>query len=66
MEAAELIVGTQARAEAWAEIDRELVAQAAAIPFAWDKQPNIEANDVAGVGDVWNIGAWDYSFTSLK
>jgi peptide/nickel transport system substrate-binding protein len=66
MAAAELIVGTQARAAAWAAIDRELVAQAAAIPFAWDKQPNIEAHDVAGIGDVWNLGAWDYSFTSLK
>jgi peptide/nickel transport system substrate-binding protein len=66
MEEAEPIVGTQARASAWASIDRELVADAAAIPFAWDKQPNIEAHDVAGVGDVWNEGTWDYSFTSLK
>lgn len=66
MAAAELVVGTQARAAAWAAIDRELVAQAAAIPFAFDKQPNIEAHDVTGVGDVWNLGAWDYSFTSLK
>ncbi len=66
MAEAEPIVGTQARAAAWAAIDRELVAQAVAIPFAFDKEPNIEADDVAGVGDVWNIGAWDYSFTSLK
>lgn len=66
MAAAELVVGAQARAAAWGAIDRELVAQAAAIPFAWDKAPNIEAHDVAGVGDVWNLGAWDYSFTSLK
>ncbi len=66
MAAAELLVGMQARAQAWANIDRELVAQAAAIPFAWDKEPNIESHDVAGVGDVWNIGAWDYSFTSLR
>jgi len=66
MAAAEPIVGTQARAQAWANIDRELVAQAVAIPFAWDKEPNIEAKDVAGVGDVWNQGVWDYSFTSLK
>ena len=28
----------------------------AAIPFAWDKQPNIESSDVAGVGDLWNTG----------
>ncbi len=66
MAEAEPIVGTQARAQAWANIDRELVANAVAIPFAWDKQPNIEAKDVAGVGDVWNLGSWDYSFTSLK
>lgn len=66
MEAAEPIVGTQARANAWAKIDRELVALAAAIPYDWDKQPQIEAKDVAGVGDVWNVGSWDYNFTSLK
>lgn len=66
MAAAELVIGTQARASAWAAIDRELVAQAAAIPFAFDKQPNVESRDVAGVGDIWNLGAWDYSFTSLK
>jgi peptide/nickel transport system substrate-binding protein len=66
MAAAEPIVGTQARAVAWAKIDRELVAQAVAIPFAWAKHPNIEAKNVAGVGDIWNQGVWDYSFTSLK
>jgi peptide/nickel transport system substrate-binding protein len=66
MAAAELVVGEQARAAAWANIDRELVADAAAIPMAWAKQPQIEAKDVAGVGDIWNLGQWDYSFTSLK
>lgn len=66
MAAAELVLGTSARAAAWAAIDRELVAQAVAIPYAWDKQPNIESSDVNGVGDVWNGGVWDYSFTSLK
>ena len=66
MDAAELVVGTQARAAAWAAIDRKLVAQAVAIPFDWDKQPNIESKNVMGVGDLWNGGAWDYSYTSLK
>jgi peptide/nickel transport system substrate-binding protein len=66
MEAAELVVGVQPRAEAWAQIDRKLVAQAVAIPFDWDKNPNIESKDVAGVGDLWNTGQWDYSYTSLK
>lgn len=66
MEAAELVVGTQARAEAWAKIDRELVEQAVAVPYDWDKQAEIESKNVAGVGDVWNVGSWDYNFTSLK
>jgi peptide/nickel transport system substrate-binding protein len=66
MAAAELVVGVQARAEAWAQVDRKLVALAAAIPFDWDKQPNVESKDVAGVGDLWNTGQWDYSYTSLK
>jgi peptide/nickel transport system substrate-binding protein len=66
MEAAEKIVGVSARAKAWAKIDEELVAEAVAVPYDWDKEPVIESKNVAGVGDLWNIGSWDYSFTSLK
>lgn len=66
MAAAELTVGAKARAAAWASIDRELVANAVAIPYDWEKQPNIESKNVAGVGDLWNLGSWDYAFTSLK
>jgi peptide/nickel transport system substrate-binding protein len=66
MEAAESIVGNSARASAWAKIDEELVAKAVAVPYDWDKQPNIESKNVAGVSDVWDIGEWDYSYTSLK
>ncbi len=66
MAAAELIVGAKARAAAWANIDRELVANAVAVPYAWEKQSNIESKNVAGVGDLWNGGSWDYSYTSLK
>jgi peptide/nickel transport system substrate-binding protein len=66
MAAAENVVGKEARGKAWAKIDEELVESATAIPFDWDKQANIEGNDVEGVGDIWNVGEWDYSFTSLK
>ncbi|HEX3519165.1 MAG TPA: ABC transporter substrate-binding protein [Solirubrobacteraceae bacterium] len=66
MEAAELIVGKEARANAWAKIDRELVEEAVAVPWTFDKQPNIESKDVLGVGDVSNEGSWDYNYTSLK
>ncbi len=66
MAAAENVVGEEARAKAWAKIDEELVEVAAAIPFDWDKQPGIEGSTVNGVGDIWNVGEWDYSYTSLK
>lgn len=66
MEAASKVVGTKARGEAWAKIDRELVAEAVAVPYQWAKEPYIESKDVAGVSQYWNAGTWDYSYTSLK
>jgi peptide/nickel transport system substrate-binding protein len=66
MDRSEDIVGTAARATAWAKIDDELVEDAVAIPFDWEKEGSIESSDVHGVGQLWNEGAWDYGFTSLK
>jgi peptide/nickel transport system substrate-binding protein len=66
MAAAENVIGKEARAKAWAKIDDELVENAAAVPFDWDKQANIEGSGVQGVGDIWDVGEWDYSYTSLK
>ncbi len=66
MAAGELVAGMGARASAWAKIDNELVEDAAAIPFDWDKQGNIEGSEVNGVGDLWDVGEWDYGYTSLK
>jgi peptide/nickel transport system substrate-binding protein len=66
MAAAELVKGKEARGAAWAKIDEELVEDAAAIPFDWDKEPRIEGSAVHGVQQLWNEGNWDYSWTSLK
>jgi peptide/nickel transport system substrate-binding protein len=66
MEAASKVVGIKARGEAWAKIDRELVAEAVAVPYQWAKEPYIESKNVAGVNEYWNSGTWDYAFTSLK
>uniref|UniRef100_A0A6J5YUQ4 Unannotated protein n=1 Tax=freshwater metagenome TaxID=449393 RepID=A0A6J5YUQ4_9ZZZZ len=65
MDKAELVVGTSARNKAWADIDRQITAQAPAIPWIWDDSPNIRSTDVAGVINKFN-GNWDLSFTSLK
>jgi peptide/nickel transport system substrate-binding protein len=66
MAAAESVTGASARASAWGKIDEEIVENAADVPFDWDKQANIEGNKVSGVGDLWDVGEWDYSWTSLK
>jgi peptide/nickel transport system substrate-binding protein len=66
MKAAEKTVGDSARAQAWANVDKMLVAQAVAVPWVNDKQANIESKDVRGINDLWDIGEWDYAYTSLK
>jgi peptide/nickel transport system substrate-binding protein len=66
MAAAENVTGNEARAKAWGKIDVELVEDATDIPFDWDKQASLEGNAVAGVGDIWDVGEWDYDYTSLK
>jgi peptide/nickel transport system substrate-binding protein len=66
MAKAALIVNPTARYAAWAKIDQMLVDDAAAIPEEFDNQPNIKAQNVAGVNDLWNVGTWDFAFTSLK
>jgi peptide/nickel transport system substrate-binding protein len=54
-----------ARAKAWAEIDKQIVAQAPGSPYVWDRQPNAESKDVAGVINEYN-SVWDLSHTALK
>ena len=66
MTAAESITIPAGRATAWAKIDEELVENAVAVPLHWDKQANVEGSTVKGVGDLWDVGEWDYSWTSLK
>jgi peptide/nickel transport system substrate-binding protein len=62
----ESVQGKEARANAWAKIDEEVVKHALAVPFDWDKQPNIEGTEVKGVGDLWDTGEWNFSWSSLK
>lgn len=55
----------EARARAWARIDRLVTAQAPAIPWNWIYQAEIASADVAGVINLFT-GSWDLSFTSLR
>lgn len=62
----EVLAGEQERTRAWADVDRMVTATAAAIPWLWDKQPNVFSRDVRCVNELWNQGYCDFAFTSLK
>jgi len=66
MAKAALVTEPAARAQAWATVDQMLVDDAVAAPEEFDNQPNLQSKDVAGVNALWNIGTWDFDFTSLK
>ena len=66
MRTAALTTDPTARAQLWANVDKNLVYLAVGIPEDFDNQPNIESNNVAGVNDQWNQGTWDLAFTSLR
>ena len=62
--AAVLPVGPE-REKAWGEIDKQVTAQAPAIPYLWDKIPTVASADVRGVTNPYST-CWDLNFTSLK
>ena len=64
MDAAEILPKDE-RPAAWAEIDKQVTAQAPAIPWIWDKQPLIQSANVNGVASVSNA-QWELAWTSLK
>ena len=53
------------RAQAWADIDKEVTAGAYIIPWLWDNQVNFASKNVNGVVSKFN-SSWDMSFSSLK
>jgi peptide/nickel transport system substrate-binding protein len=65
MDKAELLAKPEERATAWANIDKMITEQAPAIPYVWDKNPEIRSANVNGVASL-NFGLWDISWTSLK
>jgi len=62
---AALVADPQERNQAWGEVDRMVTAQAPAVPYLWDTQPNIQSANLNGVLNLFNA-QWDLSSTSLK
>jgi peptide/nickel transport system substrate-binding protein len=65
MDKAETVVGDSARAQAWANIDKMVMEQAAAVTWQWDKPILVRSADVNPVLNQANA-AWDLSSMSLK
>jgi peptide/nickel transport system substrate-binding protein len=65
MDKAETIVGDKARAQAWANIDKQVMGTAAAVTWMWDKPLLVRSANVNGVINQANA-AWDLSSMSLK
>ena len=50
----------------WGQADRYAVDQAVSVPEDFDNQPNVFSSNVKWVGDVWDEGEVNFSYTSLK
>jgi peptide/nickel transport system substrate-binding protein len=65
MDAAKLVTDPTERANAWAKVNHDIVAQAPAIPYMWDYQVAVDAPNVRGVQNPYST-TWDWTFTSLR
>ena len=65
MDSATLIPDAAKATNAWASLDRQVTAQAPAIPWIWDNTENIASKNVKGVVNKFN-SSWDLSFVSIK
>jgi peptide/nickel transport system substrate-binding protein len=52
------------RAQTWADIDNQVMAQAPAVPWVWDNQSNVHSANVNDVINMFNANS-DLSFTSI-
>jgi peptide/nickel transport system substrate-binding protein len=65
MDKAQLVVGDAERAKAWADIDKMVMEQAAALTWQWDKPYLVVSSNVNAVLNKANA-AWDLSSISLN
>lgn len=66
MQKAHLTVDPTQAAQLWAQADEHIVNMAEAVPEDFDIQPNVFSSNVHWVGDLWNEGGVNFSYTGLK
>jgi len=64
MAKAALTTGNE-RYQAWADINKQIVAQAPGIPYTWDDSFQLASKDISGVMNGYTT-TWDLSYSSLK
>ena len=65
MDKAKLVTDPAERAQAWAKVNHDIVAQAPGVPYMWDYQVVATSPNVRGVQNGYST-TWDWNFTSLK
>jgi peptide/nickel transport system substrate-binding protein len=65
MDKAKLVTDPAERAQAWADVNHDIVAQAPAIPYMWDYQVVVASPNVRGVQNGYST-TWDWTFTSIR
>jgi peptide/nickel transport system substrate-binding protein len=65
IEQAKGVVEPGERAQAWADVNKAIVAAAPAVPFMWDYQSAVASPNVRGVQNGYST-TWDWNFTSLR
>lgn len=66
MDKAKLVTEPKERNAAWAAVDKAVTAQAPGIPYLWDNFPVLASKNVNQVVSLYNGGATDISWSSLK
>lgn len=66
MQKAHTTVDPAKAAQLWGQADRYAVNQAVSVPEDFDNQPNVFSKNVKWVGDLWDEGEVNFSYTSLK
>ncbi len=66
MQKAHTTVDPAQAAKLWGQADTYAVNQAVSVPEDFDNQPNVFASNVHWVGDIWDEGEVNFSYTSVK
>jgi peptide/nickel transport system substrate-binding protein len=62
---ARLVTEPDARAQAWADVNKQIVEATPGIPYMWDYQVVASSPNVRGVQNAYST-TWDWNFTSIE